>query len=249
METYNEFLDRINSFEKAKINFGNEYFKGNPSIPQKVNKDNSFRSFYGDTVVFELDEAFKKQLAEYLDILYGTVPQCFCEKISPTTFHVTLHDLSNSTDLQSIEQELIENERKIIEKAQEIKKHKNEIIKMKSNAVFNMVNTSLVIGLYPSSKKDFNKIMALHGICDDVKKLSYPFYTPHITLAYYNINGFDLRSAEALSETVEKLNEKLIDIDLNVNDLYYQRFTSMNDYVCILYTSPRPRDGLLAPVA
>ena len=233
METYNEFLDRINSFEKAKINFGNECFRGT-SIPQKVNNDNSFRAFYGDTVVFELDEVFKKPLAEYLDMLYRTVPQCFCEKISPKTFHVTLHDLSNSIDLQSIEQELIENERKIIEKREKLKKYKNEIIKMKSIAVFNMVNTSLVLGLYPSSEKDFNKIMALHSICDDVKKLSYPFYTPHITLAYYNINGFDLHVAEALVKTVEMLNEKLIDINLNVNDLYYQRFTSMNDYINVI---------------
>ena len=28
METYQEFLDRINSFEKRKINYGNKLFKG-----------------------------------------------------------------------------------------------------------------------------------------------------------------------------------------------------------------------------
>lgn len=32
METYKEFLDRINSFEKSEIDLGNGYFKGNPSI-------------------------------------------------------------------------------------------------------------------------------------------------------------------------------------------------------------------------
>ncbi len=47
METYQEFLDRINSFEKRKINYGNKLFKGNPSISQKVGKDNVFRNFYG----------------------------------------------------------------------------------------------------------------------------------------------------------------------------------------------------------
>ena len=60
METYQEFLDRINSFEKKEINFGNKYFKGNPSISQKVDKDNTYRRFYGDTIVFALDNIVKK---------------------------------------------------------------------------------------------------------------------------------------------------------------------------------------------
>ncbi len=40
METYNEFLDRINSFEKREIYMGDDYFRGNPSIALKVNKNN-----------------------------------------------------------------------------------------------------------------------------------------------------------------------------------------------------------------
>ena len=57
METYKEFLDRINSFEKSEIDLGDDYFKGSGSIPLKVNEDNSFRPFFGDTVVFNLDDA------------------------------------------------------------------------------------------------------------------------------------------------------------------------------------------------
>ena len=66
METYQEFLDRIGSFEKRDVNYGNQYFKGNPSILQKVAKDNTFRDFYGDTIVFLLDESVRKQLEEYV---------------------------------------------------------------------------------------------------------------------------------------------------------------------------------------
>ena len=40
METYKEFLDRINSFEKSEIDLGDDYFKGSGSIPLKVNEDN-----------------------------------------------------------------------------------------------------------------------------------------------------------------------------------------------------------------
>ncbi|MDE6924970.1 MAG: hypothetical protein K2P59_06870 [Acetatifactor sp.] len=63
METYPEFLVRIDSFEQKEIHYGNSYFKGNPSIAQKVDRDNSFRDFYGDTIVFVLDDAVKKALA------------------------------------------------------------------------------------------------------------------------------------------------------------------------------------------
>ena len=59
METYQEFLDRISSFEKREWTYGNNYFKGNPSISKKVNPDNTFRNFYGDTAVFELEASVK----------------------------------------------------------------------------------------------------------------------------------------------------------------------------------------------
>ena len=52
METYKEFLDRINSFEKSEIYLDDDYFKGSGSIPLKVNEDNSFRPFFGDNAVF-----------------------------------------------------------------------------------------------------------------------------------------------------------------------------------------------------
>lgn len=229
METYREFSDRINSFEKAEISFGDGYFRGNPSIAQKVREDNSFGAFYGDTVVFALDEKIKKTLSGYVGLLYAEVSECFCEKLSPSTFHLTLHDLSSSPDLQNIGRELEENERRIREKVAQVQSYANAVIKMKSNAVFNMVNTSLVLGLCPASEDDYIRLLELYGIFDGVKKLNYPF-TPHITLAYYNICGFSLQSAQRLKSVVGRLNENEIETTLKVKDLYYQRFESMNNY-------------------
>ena len=126
METYQEFLDRIGSFEKRDVNYGNQYFKGNPSILQKVAKDNTFRDFYGDTIVFLLDESVRKQLEEYVELLYRAVPECFCRRLGSNTFHVTLHDLSNSPVLQNIAEEIFNNELKVVEIAREIKKYKDK---------------------------------------------------------------------------------------------------------------------------
>lgn len=233
METYADFLARINSFEKMPIDFGTGHFDGSPSIAHKVYQDNTFKNFYGDTVVFGLSSTVKNKLAEIVNELYRVAPECFCERLVSHTFHVTLHDLSNSAALSDVAEELFFNELKIIESMSAIKKHKNAKIKMKSNNIFNMVGTSLVMGLYPTSEADYRIMMDLYTAVDGVKKLSYPL-TPHITLAYYNINGFDARSAKSLINAVNKLNDNPIEIDINVADLFYQKFTSMNNYTNIV---------------
>ncbi len=231
METYKEFLDRINSFEKSEIDLGDDYFKGNPSIALKVNENNGFRPFYGDTVVFNLDDATKEKLEKIVDSINAVVPECFCERLVPNTFHMTLHDLSNSPVLEDVASKLFHNELKAVKIAEKITDQK---IKMKSKYIFNMVNTSLVMGLYPKSEEEYNKLMDLYCLFDDVKKLGYPL-TPHITLGYYNVDGFSVESARKLENIVKELNanEMEIEIELDTKELFYQKFVSMNDYINI----------------
>lgn len=83
MESYKEFLERINSFENKELWLENEYFGINPSVHQKVNEDNTFKSFYGDTIVFNLTDTEKELLAHYVERLYSAAPECFCEKSYP----------------------------------------------------------------------------------------------------------------------------------------------------------------------
>ncbi len=231
METYKEFLDRINSFEKSEIDLGNDYFKGNPSIALKVNEDNSFRPFYGDTVVFNLDDATKQKLKKIVESISAVAPECFCESLVSSTFHMTLHDLSNSPVLENVASELFHNELKALKIAENITPHK---IKMKSKYIFNMVNTSLVMGLYPADEEEYTKLMNLYYLFDDVKKLGYPL-TPHITLGYYNVKGFSAESARKLENIVKELNanEMEFEIELDTKELFYQKFISMNDYINI----------------
>lgn len=128
---------------------------------------------------------------------------------------------------------MFENELKVIEKKGEIQKYKKAKIKMKSKYIFNMVDTSLVLGLYPANEDDYCRLMELYSVVDNVKKLNYPF-TPHITLAYYNINGFDVQAAGMLEQVIAQLNNNEIETELNINNLYYQKFKSMNDYIDII---------------
>lgn len=230
MESYEIFLDRINSFEKREVCFGNDYFIGNPSISQKVDKNNTFQTFYGDTIVFNLDDTTKKKLSAIVDELYSVAPECFCERLVSNTFHMTLHDLSNSPVLEQIATEVFENELNVIKKSKQIQTRK---IKMRSKYIFNMVNTSLVLGLYPINEEEYMKLMELYYLFDEVKHLDYPF-TPHITLAYYCIDGFDIKSARRLENIVRELNTNDMEIELDVSELYYQKFLSMNEYINIV---------------
>ncbi len=233
METYQGFLERIGAFEKKEVSFGDGYFRSNPSLPQKVDASNRFQPFFGDTIVFDLDEATKGKLAGIAERLHTAAGECFCEKLAADTFHMTLHDLSNAPLLENVAAELLENQRKVAIKAEKLS---SQIIKMRSKAIFNMVNTSVVLGLYPVNEEEYQKLMALYELFDDVKKLSYPF-TPHITLAYYNRDGFDAASAGKLENIVRELNESDLEIDLTTQQLFYQRFSSMNEYTNILSLS------------
>ena len=230
METYQEFLDRINSFEKKEVFYGHDYFHGNPSIAQKVNWENHFQPFYGDTMVFDLGNDVKAQLSEIVDKLYAQVSECFCEKLVSGTFHMTFHDLSNSSILQNVATEVFENELKVVEIMKRIQPQK---IRMKSKYIFNMVGTSMVLGLYPASEEDYVKLMELYEMFNEVKCLNYSL-TPHITLAYYNVHGFSSEVARTLEELVYQLNDLELEFDISTEDLYYQKFTTMNHYVDII---------------
>lgn len=212
METYRDFLNRINSFEKKEMFLGDGYFMSSPSISQKVDKNNRFQPFYGDTIVFNLDDATKRKLSWIVDKLYGAVPECFCERLVSDTFHMTLHDLSNSPSLEMVAAEVFTNELSVIKKAKQIHTRR---IRMRSKYIFNMVNTSLVLGLYPISDEEYAKLMELYLMFDDIKKLEYPL-TPHITLAYYNVEGFDVNSAKKLEDVVRELNANDMEIELDV---------------------------------
>lgn len=238
METYQEFLDRIGAFEKKEVSFGDGYFRANPSLAQKVGPDNRFRPFFGDTVVFDLEEATKGEIAAIAETLHREAGECFCEKLATDTFHMTLHDLSNAPLLETVAPEIADHQQKVRSKAEKIGA---QTIKMKTKAIFNMVNTSLVLGLYPANEEEYQKLMAMYMLFDDVKKLPYPF-TPHITLAYYNPKGFAAASAKKLERTVRKLNESDLEICLTTRRLFYQVFSSMNEFTNVLSLSASKED-------
>ena len=92
-----------------------------------------------------------------------------------------------------------------------------------------MVNTSLVLGLIPETEEDFNKLIMLYDKFESVIVLPYPF-TPHITLGYFSYENHKEEDIKKLYELLKKLNKRTIHFSISTNDLFYQKFTNMNNY-------------------
>ena len=95
--------------------------------------------------------------------------------------HVTLHDLHASPDRAQV--------RPSVEagtaRAAELVAQAREIgsIHTMCTAVFNLMNTSVVIGIRAANENEHRKLLTTRGMFDEIVP-SEPF-TPHITLAYY----------------------------------------------------------------
>lgn len=230
MEPYKEFLRRIYEFEKEKPELGEGYFTANPSLSCKVRNDGSFNNFFGDTIVFNLDEKIKKRFADIADTIRNAAPECFAEKLKPETFHMTLHDLSSCADLSAILNDMFFNELDVARLSESIRPM---TITMKTTYIFNMVNTSIVCGLAPVDEGEYKNLMRHYCLFDNVQRLKYCF-TPHITLAYFRPDGFDRASSEKLERVIAELNKESFEFELDTRMLYYQKFTDMNSYTNII---------------
>lgn len=229
MESFQSFLERINSFETPELQLANKDFTPSKSLLEKVDENNCFKKFYGDTTVFDLDSKTKSKISQIIDKLYMLAPECFAEKLNPDTIHMTLHDLSNSSNLASgVINDVSQNKEKIINMLNTIKLP-SQSIQMKTNYIINMVNTSLVLALSPCDEESYNRLMYLYQLFNNVRTLPYPL-TPHITLAYYNHNGFNINSVDKLKKLVGILNTIKFNISISPNQLKYQSFTDMNHY-------------------
>lgn len=175
------------------------------SVAVKVHPDNSFCNFYGDTVIFDLDEEDKTWLAALVQKLYDEVPACFAEAFPVSSYHMTLHDLSSGSRLSSLMPELESNRQKLKQQLASRSLFSPKI-KMRSSFIFNMVDTRLVMGLVLDREVDYVNLMSLYRLVDGVMPLTYPF-TPHVTLAYYNANGFSAEEARKLKKLVAELNK------------------------------------------
>lgn len=230
-ETLEEFKNRVYGFESNSIylnDFGS--FNTAGGLCKKVDENGKMKKFIGNTTVFLLNDnnGFKDRVIYFQQVLYTMCHRMLSEKLRENTLHMTLHDLMNGLPEEVSQEDM----KKLGDKIQNILsdlRKKPFKINLQSTWAFNMVNTSIVLGLKPCTQRDWDILTDIYRKVDEVYSLSYPF-TPHVTLAYFKPGSYSGSEVEKLRYTIECLSEEKLSVTFTEKDLVYQIFEDMNSY-------------------
>lgn len=228
MEDLRAFHARVDGFTADSLPHDG-WLKTSAGLDAKVNEHGAFRPFYGNTVIYELEDRVKLSLTERQILLHHACGYCMAHPISPDTFHLTLHDLVNGTDEEQVSVRIRETENKAKELLNDLE-CKRRPIRMMSTHVFSMVNTSVVMGFAPEGEEDCRWLMEMYEAFHSIVPLNYGL-TPHVTLGYYKPGEYGQDTIWRL-ENVFSEAEKMEKIHLLLSPemLMYRTFYDMNHY-------------------
>jgi hypothetical protein len=201
----------------------------NPNLLKKVDSDGHFLEFSGNTVVFTLDESTKKKLSDLQDSLYANCGDLLSDRLSWETFHMTLHDLVNAPGGVSGISERMD---MVSATVRQILRPWKDMppLRMRATWLFNMVNTSIVLGLAPADEDSWHRLDTMYTALEDVVRLGYAL-TPHITMAYFLPGTYTQEQVQRLSSALRKVD---LEITLDMKNLVFQEFSDMNHYETVL---------------
>ena len=140
-----------------------------------------------------------------------------------------MHDLLNGEEGADLRWRMGEMEHRAKELVYQIAERKEEI-RFKSSVLFNMVNTSMVLGFEPADEESCQRIMEYYEILQEVIPLNYPL-TPHVTIAYFKPSWIEAEQVNRLWNVIDWVNQQeVIEVTLSTQMLEYQLFSSMNHY-------------------
>ena len=204
-------------------------FTTNPNLRKKVDEGGKLLPYMGNTVVFLLDDDTKDRLRQLQDSLYQAAPDMLAQPLQMSTFHMTLHDLANGTSEQPGLQEYM---RYTQERVSQILPGWKDTasLRMKTTWLFNMVNTSIVLGLKPADEESWRRLDEMYTTLEDVVHLGYAL-TPHITMAYFLPGTYGSDQVQRLSVALRNVE---LEITLDMKNLVLQEFFDMNHYETVL---------------
>lgn len=200
-----------------------------PGLRAKADETGHLLPFEGNTAVFLLDDRVKEELAGLQNRLYLAAGEMLSEPLSPDTFHMTLHDLANGTPGPDTRRWMAETEPAARAVLAQLRQADAAPLEMRATWMFNMVNTSIVLGLAPTGEDSEDRLSRMYEALNGVVPLHYAL-TPHITLAYFKPGRY---SEAALSSLRAALGPVDLRLTLPMENLVLQRFSDMNHYMTI----------------
>lgn len=203
-------------------------FTTNPNLRKKVDDGGKLHPFVGNTVVFLLDAETKEKLRQLQEALYRTAPDMLAKPLQMSTFHMTLHDLANGTPGQPGLEDYMQYTQ---EKASRMLSGWRDAppLRMKATWLFNMVNTSIVLGLAPADEDSRHRLDGMYTALEAVVHLGYAL-TPHITVGYFRPGTYNSEQVRRLSAALRNVE---LEITLDMKDLVLQEFSDMNHYATV----------------
>lgn len=200
-------------------------FTTNANLLKKVDASGKLLPFYGNTVVFLLDDESKRALKAVQDKLYAVAPEMLAEPLPEESFHLTAHDLVNDAkNTPELRTKMAEAAAKTLPFVRDVLPKKP--IQMKATWAFNMVGVSVVVGWEPADEESYAALDKLYTTLEKVVPLGYAL-CPHVTLAYFRPGVYE-------QEAVDRLRAALLPVDLTLTlkpeNLVLQNFESMSDY-------------------
>ena len=200
-------------------------FTTNANLLKKVDASGKLLPFYGNTVVFLLDDESKRALKAVQDKLYAVAPEMLAEPLPEESFHLTAHDLVNDAkNTPELRTKMAEAAAKTLPFVRDVLPKKP--IQMKATWAFNMVGVSVVVGWEPADEESYAALDKLYTTLEKVVPLGYAL-CPHVTLAYFRPGVYE-------QEAVDRLRAALLPVDwtltLKPENLVLQNFESMSDY-------------------
>lgn len=204
-------------------------FRTNPKLRKKVSEQGKILPFYGNTIVFDLDEDTKMSLRCLQEELYRKAGWMLAQKLDSETFHMTLHDLVSASELTEDLQYWMKEAKVKVKPILESWKEQPPL-RMKATWLFNMVNTSIVLGLAPADEKTWHRLDEMYMELDSEVHLGYAL-TPHITMAYFKPDTYTQYDLNYLRQALHPVE---LAIELRLENLFYQEFSDMNHYKTVL---------------
>lgn len=194
-------------------------------LQQKVRNDGTLLPYYGNTVVYRLDRDSRAQLRLLQDSLYACAPELLAQPLDADTFHMTVHDLVNGPmRTVALQIRIAGAEEQAFSVLKEVCPAK--ALRMKTTWMFNMVNTSIVLGLEPADSESYEALDRMYLALEEVVPLGYDL-TPHITLAYFKPGVYDAGQMDRLRQALKPVE---LEILLRPENLEVQFFRDMNTY-------------------
>lgn len=247
IENLHEFGLRTEWFSRESLHYNNGKFKTNGDLKRKVNQDGSLktveigedgseRPYGGNTIVFLLNGDCVERLVDIHAKLYQYCGNLLAEPLQASTFHMTLHDLKNGFLTPELAVQIEKSQAAAKPLLKQIKDSGVVRIRMKATWLFNMNNTSVVLGLAPVDEDNCFRLMQLYELFQKVECIRLPYQlTPHITMAYYKPGTYEECELAGLRRAIEDVNREVrqikpLEIELSTEQLVYQKFTDMNHY-------------------